>query len=97
VESPRDENLRKYIEHFNVYLQDPECMPKPESPYFKSIAQFHLDYLRKLLREKGDWYSKKNVAGVATVPYLQELLKRTNETNHLNSFRDFVETLQNLK
>lgn len=51
--NPQDPELRRYIQHFDVYEDDPESMLRPPDDIrFGSHAQFHYEYLRKMLAEK---------------------------------------------
>jgi hypothetical protein len=61
---------------------------------FNSISQFHFDYLRKLLNEKNISYSKDKPSDTVEKYYLEQLIKRANETNDLKSFKSFLEIIE---
>ncbi|KJU87156.1 hypothetical protein MBAV_000648 [Candidatus Magnetobacterium bavaricum] len=94
--NPQNEDLRKYTKHFDVSTNDPELMPKHSD--FEYHADFHLKYLKALFREKGITYSKSNPRHVTEEHYIQELIKRTSNYNHLATlkrFLDFCTTINN--
>jgi hypothetical protein len=85
---PEDETLRKYCQFYNVSENDPEMMPNFAG--FKSISQFHFDYLRQMLREKGIHYAKGNPREVGESYYIEELKKRVaNTPQHLKTLQVF--------
>ena len=58
---------------------------------FSTSAQFHEEYLSEMLLEKNIRYTKRNPNGVTDKHYLDELISRQSETNHLLSFKDFID------
>ena len=92
VHNPQDDNLKKYISHYNVNVNDPEQMGK--YPNINTTSQFHAKYLRKLLYEKNILYTKHNPSDTAEPHYLEQLIKRVEETGDLNSFKNFLETIK---
>lgn len=88
--SPQDVVLRQYVQHFDVYLDDPEQMSKPV--YFRaSKAEFHHQYLKLMLDERNIKYTKKHPREVREKYYLDQLRERVIKTPaHLQSFQDFL-------
>lgn len=86
---PQSSDLRKYNNFYNVQKNDPELMTAMEG--FNTSAQFHETYLKEMLLEKNIKYSKRNPNEVIKHYYLEELINRNNETNHLLSFKDFLD------
>lgn len=71
-------------------MLDPENMNKPSS-YELSTSNFHLDYFRNILAERNLTYSKNNPKEVTNENFLEQLIKRTKDTGHLESFGKFIE------
>lgn len=95
--SPSSSKLMDYYNHYNVKDNDPELMLKPINN-IGSTSDFHFNYLRELLKERSVSYTKKNPKGVVEEKYLDELMKRINQTGHLPSlkyFLDFCKKLNN--
>jgi hypothetical protein len=86
---PQSSELRKYINFYNVRSNDPELMSKMEN--FHTCAQFHEVYLSEMLLEKNIRYTKRNPNGVIEKHYLEELIDRQEKTNHLVTFKDFID------
>lgn len=74
--------------HYNVSQQDPELMQKPNN-FTGSTSIYHELYLRKMLATKNIHYSKSSPKEVGEKYYLDELIKRINETPHLSSLKNF--------
>ncbi|KAA6344375.1 hypothetical protein EZS27_007994 [termite gut metagenome] len=87
--TPKSDTLQRYIEFYNVRTDDPELMPSYYEDSTK--AQFHASYLRKIFEERGIGYTKKNPDEVGKPHFLQELIKRNEETNHISSFKSFID------
>lgn len=86
---PQSVELRRYSEFYNVKIDDPERMTM--LPDFGTCAQFHEAYLSEMLREKNVRYTKKNPGTVMEKHYLDSLISRQSGTNHLQSFKYFVD------
>lgn len=84
--NPEDEVLRRYISHFNVRENDPELMENIDPEEFSTKAQFHHSYLKKIFSEQHIKYSKKRPTEVCKEHYLQRIIERYNETQHLETF-----------
>ncbi len=87
--NPHSPELREYISFYDVSKQDPELMNN--SGDFETTAQFHESYLKELLLERNIQYTKKNPRGVTEQAYLQQLIHRTEKTEHIRSFAYFLE------
>lgn len=82
-------DLGTHFRFYNVKEFDPEDMTKPES-FFGSVAAYHEVYLKSMLLQQNIRYTKKNPAGIIERNYLENLVRRTQESdNHLSSFAKF--------
>lgn len=63
---------------------------------FDTKANFHLTYLKLMLRERRWTYRKNKLADVLTPSYLNELQTRLQDTLHLSSLRHFQSICQTL-
>jgi len=88
-ENPQNDKLSDYIKFYNIKENDAENMGN--NGKFNTIAQFHEDYLRLLLNERNMCYSKGKTDDVASKNYFDELVKRTETTKHLQSFKVFID------
>ncbi len=93
--NPSEEVLRSYVRFFNVSIHDPEKMGRMDA--FETHAQFHAAYLRQILLERNTRYSKKNPSVVAEFSFLNELIKRTEETQHIQTFANFLDFCAGVK
>ena len=60
-------------------------------PNFNTHSQFHADYCTEFLRERNIRYSKNRPNGVVDKDYLESLILRNEETNHIKSFKLFID------
>lgn len=89
-------HLKNAIEEVNeiskfrylVLCLDAEEMPTLEDRMTR--AQFHVAYLREMFEERNIAYSKRNPGEICEAHFLTELIKRNEETNHISSFRKFL-------
>jgi hypothetical protein len=86
---PDGETFREYAKFYNVSVDDPELMGLYRG--FKSISLFHYSYLKEMLAERNVRYTKYNPQGVIEVPYIEQLIARVEDTNHLRSLKDFFD------
>ena len=93
--NPQDTQLVEFISFYNVSDNDPEKMKKYKD--YNTTCQFHISYLQKLLNEKNIRYSKTNPSDTAEEYYLEQLIKRVNESNDLRSFKSFLEVIEKFK
>ncbi|MBF0317110.1 MAG: hypothetical protein HQL04_02965 [Nitrospirae bacterium] len=89
LEYPNGAELKKYTSHFNVSTDDPELMLNNGD--FTTHARFHSAYLNALFREKKIKHSKSNPRYVIEEHYIQELIKRTSNYNHLATLKLFLD------
>jgi len=94
--NPQDEIFRQYCHFYNVSVEDPELMPN--YPGFNRTVQFHEDYLKRMLREKGIRYTKLNPGNVGEAHYIKELKKRIEDKpEDLQSLQYFFSFCESLK
>lgn len=87
--SPREEQLINFRRHYDVRALDPENLTR--HPMLElNRAQFAGKYLRAALRQRNQIYSKSNPSVVAHPKYFEQIKKRLLETEHINSFGDFL-------
>lgn len=87
--NPQDEDLKRYIDFYNVQTDDPERMPAMKQE--QTRAHFHHSYLKKILAERNAVYSKQRPDAVCDKAFLDELISRNEETGHIASFKDFID------
>ncbi len=86
--NPQCKVLREYIKQYDVSKDCPELMGQHDN--FLTHAAFHLDYLKRVLRERGQSYSKRDPSVTQQADYLERLLERSiDPAEHLKSFRAF--------
>lgn len=93
--NPQSISLRDYVKFYNVKDNDPELMPVFNG--FNTHSQFHADYCTEFLRERNIRYSKNNPNGVVEEVYLTKLIERTTETNHIKSFKSFIDLCNEIR
>ncbi len=94
--NPQDEDLRKWVKFYNVKNNDPELMQKPQN-HKETTADFHFNYFSKLLQERNASYNKNNPFIVIQDSFLQELIKRHQNTEHITSFGNFLNFCEEVK
>lgn len=85
-----NKELAALLKHFNVADSDPEKMKKTKK-YIGSNSQYHAFLLEKLFQEKKIKYTKKDCKDVLNKTYLDELIKRSKDTQHIQSFQKFID------
>lgn len=93
--NPQDEELKKFIDFYNVQIEDPECMPAMNQE--QTRAQFHHSYLKKIMAERNAVYTKQKPDVVCDKTFLEELIFRNTETGHIASFKEFLDFCSLLK
>ncbi len=93
--NPSNELLKEFNDFYNVSINDPELMGKFEG--FETHSVFHEVYLSEMLSERNIQYSKKNPRGVIEPNYLKELIKRASNTDHIQTFRKFIDFCEEVK
>ncbi len=94
--NPQSEFLNDCVNFYNVKENDPELMEKPED-FEQTTAIFHSVYLQETLAERKIQYSKKNPQGVTEEYFLNELIYRNDKTNHIQSFKNFIDFCNKIK
>ena len=92
-DNPQDSEYLDFIKYYNVGQNNPEEMGNMNLNRFATTARFHLRYLQQMLEERNMSYSKRNTYAVQQQTYLQQLIKRYEETGHIATFGswyDFV-------
>ncbi len=92
---PDSRELRDYIEFHDVRSVDPEQMPPFEG--FDTHASFHLSYLQEIFQARGLQYGKYNPGHAGDKPYLNEIIKRTEDRpDDLQSFQAFLKLIRTI-
>lgn len=94
VRNPKDQTLKDYISFYNAAELDPELMPKYEG--FSNTAKFHQNYLDKIFQEREIHFSKNKPGAVCEKGFLDELIRRSEETDHLKSFQNFIREVRQI-
>ncbi|MBO2524681.1 MAG: hypothetical protein CW341_03115 [Bacteroidetes bacterium] len=90
-ENPQNAEYLKYIRYYNVGRENPEEMRNMDEYRFPTTAKFHIRYLRRMLEERNMTYTKSNTLAVQQQNYLQQLIRRYEETGHIASFGSWYE------
>jgi hypothetical protein len=88
--NPTSSFLIDCIRHYDVKNNDPELMEKPTS-FEHTTAIYHSTYLQEIFTERKIQYSKKNPQEVTEKYFLDQLIERNRKTNHINSFKFFID------
>jgi hypothetical protein len=91
--NPQDARLRKYLRAYDVRVYDPEGLP-PFPDEDLNRCQFAFVYLKRILNDRHPslTYTKSNPVVIEHEKYFEQMRKRLEETGHIVSFRDFLET-----
>lgn len=92
--NPQSENLRVWKVFYDVSIECPESMTS--YPGFRVKAEFHLEYLKEMLRERNLNYSKKLPRAVQEESYLRALVNRHEITGHIQSFGRLIAVWRSL-
>lgn len=90
-ENPQNPEYLDFIRYYNVGRDNPEEMGNMNEKKFTTTARFHVRYLKRMLEERNMAYSKKNTDDVQQSSYLQQLIKRYEETEHIATFGSWYE------
>ncbi len=93
--NPQSKDLSKYVKFYDVKQNDPENMGIYDT--YNTHSQFHAEYCTEFLRERNIRYSKNRPNGVVEKEYLHSLIKRENETSHLESFKILIDFCDKIK
>lgn len=91
---PENLKLREFLQYYNVVENDPELMDKIDG--FRNKAHFHLSYFREILKEHKLSYSKARPKVVIEESFLNELITRTQQTNHLPTLKSLFDLLSEI-
>ena len=90
-ENPQNPEYLEFIRYYNVGEDNPEAMGNMDENRFATTARFHVRYLKRMLEERNMAYSKNNTEDVQQSAYLQQLIKRYEETEHIATFGSWYE------
>lgn len=90
-DNPQASEYLDFIKYYNVGQNNPEEMGNMNPNRFATAARFHLRYLQQMLEERNMSYSKSNTRAVQQQTYLQQLIKRYEETGHIATFGSWYE------
>ena len=90
-ENPQNAEYLEFVKYYNVGQENPEAMENMDPNRFATAAKFHLRYLKRMLEERNMAYSKSNTLAVQQQTYLQQLIKRYEETGHIATFGSWYE------
>lgn len=93
--NPQNADLIQFVHFYNVKQDNPEEMPNIDDERYATKAQFHFQYLRRMLAERNMIYGKNNTRAVCDEAYLQELILRYEQTGHISSFGFLYEFIKN--
>lgn len=91
---PEGLKLREFLTHYDVTENDPELMNKIDS--YRNKAHFHYSYFREILKEHNLTYSKSKPKVVMEKTYFEQLEKRTNDTEHIPTFKQLLDLLYSI-
>ncbi|AFM05169.1 hypothetical protein Fleli_2816 [Bernardetia litoralis DSM 6794] len=89
-QNPQSESMKEFNQFYNVKTDDPELMEKPID-FDASTSIYHSKYLQEIFWERNINYSKNNPTEVIEEYFVNELIKRNEETGHLKSFKYFID------
>ena len=90
--NPTSDTLRRYLNHFNVRIEDPEAMPKMAE--FSTHAHFHLAYVKAAFEERRIVYSKRSPGHAADAAFVDQLRQRVaDQPGQLRSFQRLLRIL----
>lgn len=89
-QNPQGAEFIRFVHHYNVKQDDPGYMDTIDEDRYNK-AQFHVRYLKRMLAERNMLYDKNNTAAVCSKNYLQELINRYEESQHISTFGTWYE------
>lgn len=97
--NPRTIEFASCSQFYSVKDDDPEQLPLDATlTTVSTVSQYHEYYLRKMLHEKNLSYGKgKRTKSVQNSSYLEEMVKRADETSHLKSFSNFLAIIRSFR
>lgn len=86
--------FHSFYSHYDVSKCDPETMPVP-TYCNETTAKYHFHYLHDMLRYKKMRYNKNKPNVVSDAAYFNGLLERISKTEHIGTFREFIDFVIN--
>lgn len=83
-----------FYSHYDVSRHDPEIMPVPTNCE-ETTAKYHFHYMHEMLRYRKMRYNKNRPNVVSDITYFNGLLERIRETEHIGTFKEFIEFVIN--
>lgn len=80
---------------YNVKTNDPELMGYAED--YETHASYHYAYLKKMVSERRQVYSKKSAQSVCDEKYIAELINRNQIEKHMDTFGLLLNKLLEIK
>lgn len=96
---PSDSPFYKFYTYYNVRDLDPEKMEKSIIPFKNTKttkAGFHFNYLHEMCKYNNMTYRKNNAKVARRKDFFDEIVDRTNTTNHGKSFKFFCDYIKSL-
>lgn len=87
--APNSSELGDYLKFYNVRRDDPESMGV--HPSFNDRSVFHSRFFQLVGMDKRFRYTKHNPRHVVDWPYLEELIQRRQQYDHLSTFGMFLQ------
>ncbi|EKA2634760.1 hypothetical protein OKW60_004330 [Vibrio alginolyticus] len=88
----QSEPLISYYRYFNAYTNDPELLGHYDEDHTHS--QFHAKYAKAAIRQKGFIYTKSRCSSVSNPKYFENICRRHNETQELQSLAPLISELE---
>lgn len=85
-----------FYKHYNIEMDDPEKMLVPQDCN-ETVAKYHFHYLCEVFRYNRIRYSKNNPIAVEQKSYLEGMINRVKKTDHISSFRKFIDFIMEEK
>lgn len=93
--NPEGTLLKDFKKFHDVSINDPEELMLYEG--YRNKAHFHYSYFREILKEHKLVYKKSQPKVVLEKTFFDQLENRTNETNHLPTFKQLISLLKEIK
>ena len=87
-------NLLDFHFFYNIKVNDPEEMSYDIG--YENHASYHYAYLKQMIRENRNTYSKKNATVVCEDNYIQQLKERAKTDQHIKSFGLLIDKLNQI-
>lgn len=97
---PSNSSFYKFYKYYNVKDLDPENMEKSIIPFENTQATksgFHFNYLHEMCKYNNMTYRKNNAKVAREKNFFNEIVNRTDTTNHGKSFKHFCDYIKSLR